>query len=53
VRRALLRRLPALSWFYGLHPWDVERLTQNEIGEYLDQLDDYQRQVEEQNNRRG
>jgi hypothetical protein len=44
VRRALLRSWPALTRFYGLHPWDVERLTSDELNEYLRQFDAYQRE---------
>lgn len=43
MRRALLRSWPALTRFYGFHPWDVERLTTDELNEYLRQFDAYQR----------
>lgn len=44
MRRALLRSWPALSRFYQIHPWDVDRLTVDELNEYLRQFDDYQRE---------
>lgn len=44
MRRALLRSWPALSRFYGLKPWHVDRLTVEEINEYLRQFDAYQRE---------
>jgi hypothetical protein len=44
VRRALLRSWPALTRFYQLHPWDVDRLTVDELNEYLRQFDEYQRE---------
>jgi hypothetical protein len=43
LRRALLRRLPALSAYYGLHPWDWEQMTQDEVAEYVVQFDDEMR----------
>jgi hypothetical protein len=50
VRRALLRSWPALTRFYQLHPWDVDRLTVDELNEYLRRFGAYQR--EQQNNAR-
>jgi hypothetical protein len=44
IRRALLRQWPALARFYGIHPWDVDRFTLDELNEYLRQHDDYVRQ---------
>lgn len=34
MRRRLLDWWPALSLHYGLHPWDVERLTPDELVAY-------------------
>lgn len=39
MRRALLRSLPRLTQFYGLKPWDLERMTLREISEYVTQMD--------------
>ena len=44
MRRALLRSWPALSKFFGLYPWDIDRLTMDELNEYLRQMDQYQRE---------
>lgn len=38
MRRALLSAWPALSRVYGLHPWQVDRLTPDELNAYLDDL---------------
>lgn len=38
MRRAIAPAWPALSRVYGLHPWDVERLTPDEIRAYLADL---------------
>lgn len=35
MRRALLKRLPALMRDYHLMPWDIERLTAGELKEIL------------------
>lgn len=51
MRRALLKQWPALSKFYGLFPWDCDRLTLDEIREYLDQYADYQREMKRQQRR--
>lgn len=48
MRRALIKSWPALSRFYNLHPWDVERLTVDELNEYLRQFDAYQRDQQQQ-----
>jgi hypothetical protein len=39
MRRRLLRRLPQLTQFYGLTPWDFERMTEREVSEYLVQME--------------
>jgi Tat protein secretion system quality control protein TatD with DNase activity len=44
IRRALLKQWPALARFYGIHPWDAERFTLDELNEYLRQLDEHHRQ---------
>ena len=44
MRRALLRSWPALTKFFGLMPWDVERLTGDELREYVKQFDAVQRE---------
>ena len=41
IRRALVDEWPALSRLYGLHPWDVERLTEAELAGYLEQMRGY------------
>lgn len=48
MRRALLKQWPAFSRIYGLHPWDVDRLTKGELLEYDDDL---KRLVKESNGR--
>lgn len=40
MRRAIAAAWPALSRVYGLHPWDVERLTPDELRAYLAELAD-------------
>lgn len=35
MRRRLLDSWPALSHEFGLHPWDVDRLTADEINAYV------------------
>lgn len=47
MRARLLRAWPNLSHYFGLHPWDLERLTVGEIGAYLDWLADLKRQHDE------
>lgn len=39
MRRGLLKRLPALTRFYGLTPADIDEMTGREISEYLVQMD--------------
>ncbi len=39
MRRALQNQLPAFSALFGLHPWDVERLTLDELDVYRNYLD--------------
>ena len=41
MRAALLKQWPALTRFYRLMPWDLERLTEAELTEYVTQLSDY------------
>lgn len=36
-------RLPAFSALFGIHPWDVDRLTFGELETYITQLDAYER----------
>lgn len=38
MRRALTQSWPALSYLYGLHPWDIAHLTMDEINAYLTDL---------------
>ena len=38
MRRARLRSLPALSHWFHVMPWDLERMTFDEIDEYVKQL---------------
>lgn len=48
MRRALLLSLPALSQYFGLMPWDAERLTFRELQAYLRRaaaLDEQQRAI--------
>jgi len=33
--------LPAFTWFYGLTPWDMERLTFGEIDSYTRWMNAY------------
>lgn len=42
MRRALLEELPALTKFYGLRPWDLDRMTLREVAEYRNQMRAYQ-----------
>lgn len=39
IRRAIGDRWPALSHWFGLRPWDVERLSWGELFDYLEALD--------------
>jgi hypothetical protein len=36
VRASLLNVWPDLSHLFGLHPWDLDRLTPHELESYLD-----------------
>jgi len=38
MRRALGNRLPALSHFYGIKPWEVDDLTYSEVRIFLDAI---------------
>jgi len=49
VRAALLEQLPALTRFYGLKPWDFDRMTLFEVSEYLSQLRQYRDDTEKAN----
>lgn len=40
MRAALLQAWPALSYHFGIRPWDTELLSAAEIRQYLDALDD-------------
>ena len=53
MRRALLKQWPALTKFYGLMPWHVERLTLDELDQYLRQLIDHEREMKRQAKRKG
>ena len=46
----LLQRLPALTAFYGLRPWEVEDMTFDELEEYLRQLDAYEKEMKKASN---
>lgn len=52
MRRALLRELPALTRFYGLKPWDMDRMTLREVVEYRTQYREYQASAEKANRTR-
>lgn len=38
LRRALRSQLPAITSFYGFKPWELDRLTDGELNEYVTQL---------------
>ena len=38
IRRALVDEWPALSHLYGIHPWDMDRLTLAELEAYVTQM---------------
>ena len=38
MRRALLNQAPAISHWFGIHPFDYERLTFGELRAYVDAL---------------
>ena len=42
MRRALLEQLPAFSHVFGIHPWDVDRLTLREVNTYSRVIDEMQ-----------
>lgn len=44
IRRRLASRWPALSHWFGLRPWHVDRLTPAELAMYERALDDIQKQ---------
>jgi len=48
VRRALLKRLPAMTRFFGVKPWEIELFTADELNEYLRQWDQYERDAKAQ-----
>lgn len=39
MRARLAERWPALSYHFGLHPWDVGRLSLVEMNAYLEALE--------------
>lgn len=39
MRAALADRMPALSYHFGIRPWEVDDLTRRELGHYLAALD--------------
>jgi hypothetical protein len=39
LRAAALERLPSLAHFYGLMPWDLDRLSPVELEQFLDFMD--------------
>lgn len=41
MRQALHRELPAFTKFYGLKPWEIERLSFREIETYQRFMNDY------------
>jgi hypothetical protein len=43
VRRGLLKRLPALTEFYGIRPPDIDDMTYAEVSEYIVQMDQEKR----------
>lgn len=38
MRRRLIKALPGLCQFYGIKPWEIERMTLREIAEFQTQL---------------
>lgn|GEM_PF-5355437 len=48
MRRALLKRLPAMTRFFGVKPWEIELFTADELNEYLRQWDQYERDAKAQ-----
>ena len=47
MRQELLSQWPALSHLFGLHPWDIDRLTAREVAAYRAALDDYQKTMKQ------
>lgn len=46
MRRALLEELPALTKFFGLKPWDIDRLTARELHQYRTWQQEYIAEME-------
>ena len=40
MRARLLHSWPALSFHFGIHPWDLDRLSPFELDAYIGALDD-------------
>lgn len=45
MRRVLRRSLPALAYHFGIHPWDVDRLTYGEVDAFLSALADLNKEA--------
>jgi len=43
VRATLVGAWPSLSRLYGIHPWDIHRLSIPELNAYLEDLEEYAR----------
>lgn len=43
MRAALIEAWPGLSHWFGIHPWDVGRLSVVELAQYIEALDDLAR----------
>lgn len=39
----MLKHWPAITRFYGFHPWDVDRFTLDELNEYVRQFNEHNR----------
>ena len=39
---------PSLSHLFGIHPWDIDRLTAGEVGAYRAALDDYEQRMKQE-----
>lgn len=52
MRASLIHLWPALSRRFGIHPWDVERLTFNELEAYVDDLEAEVREIQRQQKQR-
>lgn len=48
MRARLTAAWPDLSHYFGIHPWDVERLTYGEIDAYVEALNEIGRQQRKQ-----